>query len=339
MEVTEQLSKALMDGGVQTLSEFAKAAETIATNTFSPASRSIFSPENLEAEVKLLVPMDTPMRNRLPRVQGLGEATAWKKLTSKLHHRSGGAAGIGTNTSIAFADAGAPNETTQTFVVTSEAYKLLGRKVELGGLAIAASRGESREDVYQQRQRHKLVELMIGEEELIIGGDKTANTLEFDGLSAQITTNSGLRSLLSVSGMNADIETIFREGSMPTMLLCNSRQSRALADELQGSGSIQRIMVDNQGNGIGGMRLAKFVNSIDGSLIDIVTSRYVADQAFLLSERSSSGEVWIDMSDLIPVSRVDVPSSNFSSISFVLEATTLRVIGEPFQYKYTGLAI
>lgn len=339
MNVTEDLAKILGSDPSATMQEIAKAAETISTNTFSPDSRSVFSPENLEAEVKLTVPSDTPLRNRFPRSRGMGEASAWKRLTSKLHSVSGGAAGVGTNTDISFADAGAPNETTQTFTVTSAAYKLLGRKIELGGLAIAASNGEARENVWSQRRRHKMVELMVGEEELIIGGSSSNSTTQFDGLGVQITTNSGVRSLLTVSGINADIETIFKEGGSPTLLVANARNTRALSDELQGTGSIQRIIVDNQGNGIGGVRLAKMVNSIDGSLIDVVTSRYTANQGFLLDERSSSGEVWIDMQDLIPMSQVDVPSSNFSRISFVLEATVLRVIGEPYQYKYTGVAL
>lgn len=38
--------------------------------------------ENLEAEAKILVPLDTPVRNRLRRVPGSGKSTAWKQLTS-----------------------------------------------------------------------------------------------------------------------------------------------------------------------------------------------------------------------------------------------------------------
>lgn len=337
--LNEALKKSLGDDAMATIAQLQKSAETISTNTFSPEDRSVFSPENLEAEVKLTVPTDTPLRNRLPRKSGYGQATAWKRLTSKLHSRSGGVAGTGTNTDISFADAGAPEETSQTFTVTTAAYKLLGRKIELGGLHIAASRGEVSEDAFQQRLRHKIVETMVGEEELILGGDASNNSTEFDGLGAQITTNSGVRSLITVSGVSADIETVFKEGGESTLLIANARNTRALADELQGTGSIQRIVVDNQGNGIGGIRLAKMINPITGGLIDVVTSRYVANQAFLLDERSSSGEVWIEMEDLIPMSRVDVPSSNFSTIAFVVEGTVLKVIGEPFQYKWTGCAV
>jgi hypothetical protein len=38
--------------------------------------------ENLEAPARILVPMDTPMRNRIPRVQGSGNSVAWKQLIS-----------------------------------------------------------------------------------------------------------------------------------------------------------------------------------------------------------------------------------------------------------------
>lgn len=336
------LKNALADGAIvdQYKAEILKAAETIATNTFSPDDRSVFSPENLEEDVKILVPTDTPIRNRLPRSPGLGEASAWKRLTSKLQTGSDGVS-TGTNTSISFADAGAPNETTQTYDVVSAAYKLLGRKIEVGGLAIAASRGgiTPESNVFEHRQRIKMMEVMLGEEELIIGGDTDTSTLQFDGLGKQITTNSGTASLLTASGINVYNETLFRAGASPTMLVAGVTQTRALADELQGSGSIQRIVVDNQGNGIGGMKLSKIVNSVDGSLIDVLTSRYVGGNAFLLTERSPAGETWIDMQDLIPMSRVDVPSSNFSTISFVVEATVLRVIGEPYQFEIGGLAI
>lgn len=321
--------------------EIAKAAEVKTTYTFDPSVRSIFSPENLEADVKLLVPTDTPLRNRLPRTRGYGEASAWKRLTSRLNMGSDGV-NMGTNTTVVFADAGQPNETAQTYSVTSAPYKLLGRKIEVGVLANTASRGgiTPETDMFAHRQRIKMLEVMLGEEELIIGGDSSKGTgLEFDGLGKQITTNSGTASLLTASGIGVYCETLYRNGASPTMLVANARQTRALADELQGTGSIQRIMVDNQGNGIGGIRLAKIVNPIDGTLIDVMPSRYVGGNAFLLTERSAAGEIWMDMQDLIPMSRVDVPSSNLSMISFVFEATVLRVIGEPYQFKIAGLAL
>lgn len=47
--------------------------------------------ENLEAPASLLIPLDTPVRNRIPRTIGSGSATAWRQITSL-----GGGYGIST---------------------------------------------------------------------------------------------------------------------------------------------------------------------------------------------------------------------------------------------------
>lgn len=337
---SQALMKAVQANGFADVGAFAKAVETIATNTFDPETRSIWSPENLDQIVKLIIPKDTPLRNRFGRVPGMGQATAWERLTSKLHVTSGGAAGIGTNTAIEFADGTAPNETAQSFVVESAAYKLLGRKIQVGGLAIAASNQRPGGNQFEQRRRHKVVEVMLGEEELIIGGDKTVNPLQFDGLTKQITTNSGVRSLLTVSGVNTDIaNTVYKEGGSPSLLIGNARVMKSLSDELQGTGTIQRVVVDDQGNATGGLKVSKMVNAVDGTTMDLVTSRYVADNAFLIQENDVTGESVIEMDELIPLSQIDVPTTVFASTAFVVEAVALKVMAEPWQFKYTGTAL
>lgn len=314
-----------------------KAAEVKTTYTFDPAARSIFSPENLDEEIKYLIPTDTPIRNRLPRRKGKGEATVWKRMTSALHagmHPTGFTP-MGASTSIAFADAGAPNETTQSYSIATAVYKLLGRKLEVGGLALAASRGrEGQPDMQSDRQRIKMMEVMMGEEELNIAGDSAARPLEYDGMNKQITTNSGNTSFVTASGVGTWCQTLFSYGADPTLLLTNARQLSALADDLQRTGSIQRVVLQSDA-AVGGFALTKIVNPVTQALIDVKPSRYVGYGGLLLTEKSPAGEVWIDIDELIPMSRVDVPSANFSYISFVLEALALRVIGEPFQFKFT----
>ena len=148
-----------------------KSAETNATYTWSPAARSVFSPENLDEEIRFLVPIDTPVRNRIGRVPGKGQAAVWKQMTSALHSNVAGTL-AGTDTSIVFADAGAPNETSQTYGTSTAVYKLLGRKLEVGGLALAASKGrDGQPDMQKSRERIKMYEVMLGEEELLIAGD------------------------------------------------------------------------------------------------------------------------------------------------------------------------
>lgn len=314
----------------------AKAAEVKTTYTFDPAARSVFSPENLDEEIKFLVPTDTPLRSRIPRVPGLGEAAVWKMMTSAIH--SGiHPIGVGTDTSIAFADAYAPGETTQTYSTNSAVYKLLGRKLEVGGLALAASKGrDGQPDMQKSRERIKLYEVMLGEEELMIAGDAAARTSEFSGLNKQITTNSGAVTFVTASGVGSWCQTLHGVGAEPTLLLASARQLQALADDLEKSGSIQRVVIaQGEQTGVtGGLALSKVVNPVTGSLIDVKPSRFVGRGGLLLTEKSPAGEVWIEMDELIPMSRVDVPSSTFSYVSFVLEAVALKVIGEPFQYKF-----
>lgn len=329
----------------QAREQIMKAAELVSTQTFAPPTRSVFAPENITEDVKLLVPVNTPIRNRTPRVQGFGQAAVFKKLTSKLHANTG-AAGVGTNTAIAFADGGAPNATSQTYSTVAYPFKLLGRSIEVGGLAIAATRNQlgnnpvtGGANMLDSRERTKAVEVMLGEEELLIGGDVDTSALQFDGLGKQITTNSGNAALLTASGIGNFCNTSYLAGGDPSVLYANARQCRAVADNLEWSGSIQRAFINDTGNVTAGYRVSNIINPVTGNVIDLEVSRYVGGDAYLLTERDPAGDNWVQVEELIPMSRVDVPSSNFSQIRFVLEAEVLEVIGEPFQMKIGGLAI
>lgn len=322
-----------------------KAAEILSTSTFAPPTRSVFAPENITEDIKLLVPTDTPIRNRTPRVGGFGQAAVFKRLTSKLHSNTG-AGGVGTNTAIAFADAGAPNETSQTYDTVAYPFKLLGRKVEVGGLAIAATRNQlgnnavtGGANMLDSRERTKAVEVMLGEEELLIGGDLDVSALQFNGLGKQITTNSGNAALLTASGIGTFCNTSYLAGGDPSVLYANARQNRAVADNLEWSGSISRAFINDRGNVTAGFRVGNVINPVTGNVIDLEVSRYVGGDAYLLTEKSAAGENWVQIEELIPMSRVDISSANFSQIRFILEALVLEVIGEPFQMKIGGLAI
>lgn len=323
-----------------------KSAELTSTSglTFSPTTRSVFSPENMDEKIKFLVPIDTPLRNRFPRAEGKGQHAEWKKMTTALHSKMHPSGYVGTGqtsyTSISFADGGAPGETSQTYSAAVAAYKLLGRKLEVGGLAIAASRGRNGEpDMQKSRERVKMYEVMLGEEELIIVGD-TDNSNEFNGLYESITTSSGNTAFLTASGIGNFSRQLYAYGGDPTLLVASPRQLQALADDLEKSGSIIRHTVTQSevAGVVGGYALSKIVNPVTQSLIDVKPSRFVGFGGLLLTEKSPAGEIWIEMEDLIPMSRVDVPSSNFSYVSFILEATVLKLIGEVYQLKFNTIA-
>lgn len=316
------------------LGQVEKAAVISSTYTFDPPARSIFAPENIDEIIKILVPLAAPVRGILPRTTGMGQAAGWKRLTSRLDPQAGG-----TGTRLGFADAGTPNETTQVYSFVTAAYKNIGRDVSIGRQQIAANRGGSVEDIRAHEEKVKMIEVLLGEEDIILNGDASTQTTEFDGFAKSFTTNSGSASLLSASGIGVHSRTLFNAGSeAPTHLVCNARQAQALADDLQGSGSIQRIVVDNQGNGIGGVRMSKIVNPVTGSLIDVVTSRYTGAWAYLLTVGSPAGENWLEMEDLEPMSVYDVPNTTHAITSRVFETTVLKVVGEVYQLKIGGLA-
>jgi len=308
-----------------------KAAVTTSTYSFSPSTRSIFVAENLDPVIKLIVPTATPIRSLIPRKAGSGQATSWKKMTSKLDPSA-----TGTGTVITFADGGTPEETSHTFSVVTAAYKLLGRKLSVGLLHIAASKNHV--PVEDELTRIKTLEVMLGEEYLIINGDSNADSNAFDGLLKQITTNSGTASLLTASGIGVYDATLFAAGGISTHCFISPRQSRALSDELQGSGSVQRIVVSDQGAAVANLRVSEIISPSTGSSIKLIVSRYMGAWAILGAVKSPAGENYVEMEDLIPMVKMDVPVTSFSKDSFVVEATVLKLIAEPYWYKIGGLA-
>jgi len=314
-----------------------KAAVVNSTYTFDPPVRSVFSPENLDPIVRILVPTTAPVRAALPRVAGFGQAAGWNQITSRLDNSS-----AGTNTDISFADAGQPNQTTQTYAFKTAAYKNLGRDVEIGRQAIASNRGGKLEDIRAKQEQVKTVEVLLGEEYMILNGNATLRPNDFDGFQAQFTTNtvSGTNSgYVTASGIGSYANTLFGKGAeAPTMWVASARQNQALADDLQGTGSIQRITMD-QGSAVGGVKVSKIVNPVTGNLIDIVSSRYSGALGYLTTVRDATGTNWLEMEDLESLSIYDVPTANHSIQSRVYETTVLKVVGEVFQLKVSGLSL
>ena len=310
--------------------------------TQSPAARSIFAPENLDPVIKLIAPTATPVRSLFPRTKGFGQAAAWKKMTTALNPGARGTGAnpggpTGTGLTVGFADGGQPSSSAISFTTVTAAYKNLGVDVEVGRQLIASARGY--QEVRDEMVRIKTLELMLGEEDMILNGDLSVVAAEFDGLAKTLTTNSGSLSLLTASGIGSQLQTPYWSygGNIQT-LICNPRQVRALADDLQGSGSIQRIVMDNQGQATGGVHLAKVVNPINGSLIDVVASRYAGGNAYLLTITMPSGENAIEMEDLEAMSVYEPATANHSVISRIYETSVLKVIYEPYSVKITGLA-
>lgn len=312
-------------------------AVTRTTYTMDPPARSIYSPDNLDPVIKHVVPTVAPVRGILPREKGYGEYASWRRLTSRLDPQAGG-----TGTRLGFADAGTPSETTQTYDYTTAAYKNIGRDVEIGRQMIAANRNSNLEDVRSHEEMVKSIEVILGEEDITLNGDVATQTTEYNGFAKSFTTNSGSAALLTASGIGVYAQGLHNLGAEnPQYLVSSARQNRALADDLQGAGSIQRIVTTNgndQGSVTGGVHLAQVVNPVTGNMIKYVVSRYSGAYAYLLTVTDPSGEQWLKMSDLEPLSVYDVPDTTHAVKSRVFETTVLCVVAEQFQQKVSGLA-
>lgn len=315
-------------------SRIAKAV-TNSTYTMSPPSRSIYAPENLDPTIKHVVPMVAPIRNILPRSKGFGQVATWRKLTSRLDPQAGG-----TGVRLGFADAGQPSTTTQTYTLATAAYKNIGRDVEIGRQALASNKGGNLEDMRAHEEMIKATEVILGEEDILLNGDTAVTSTEFDGFAKSFTTNSGTAGYITTSGVGVGARAVHGQGvEQPTHFVASARQMQALADDLQGAGSIQRIVVDNQGAAVGGVHLAKIVNPVTGNLITTVTSRYSGAWGYLLCVTDVTGQNWLEVEDLEGLSVYDVPTANHSIQSRVYETSVLKVIAENFQYKWGGLSL
>jgi len=319
-----------------TLGQISKADVINSTYEFTPATQSIFNPVNLDPQIKMIIPVDSPARGILPRTAGAGQAATWHKLTSKLDPSA-----TGTGTAIGFADAGTPSSTTQTYSTVTAEYKLLGRELTTGILAQESSKNMPGGNIEAKKLREKMIEVMLGEEDTIFNGDSAQDANEFDGLAKTITTNSGTASLLTASGVQTYAKTLFDAGAEGfQVLFCNPRQALALNDELYASGAIQQVfaqMGQDQENFVSRVRVTQIINPFGGR-IDVVPSRYVGAWAYLTTVRGTNGQNYLEMEDLIPMSSFDIAASKFGTTKYVAEATVLKVIAEEFQYKIGALA-
>ena len=310
-------------------------AVTATTYTMAPPTRSIYAPENLDPTIKHVIPMVAPVRKIIPRTKGEGQVATWRKLTSRLDPQA-----AGTGIRLGFADAGQPSQTTQTYTLATAPYKNIGRDVEIGRQALAANRGGSLEDMRAHEELIKATEVILGEEDILLNGDVNITATEFDGFAKSFVTNSGSAGYVTSSGIGTYSRAVFDVGSeQPTHFVCSSVQMAALTNDLQGGGSIQRIVVGDQGAAIGGVHLTNVVNPVTGNLIELVTSRYSASFGYLLTVTDITGQNWLEMEDLEPISVYDVPTANHSIISRVYETSVLKVIAENFQYKVGNLSL
>jgi len=279
--------------------------------------------EDLQSIVKMVIPKDTPMRNRIPRMQGLGKAHSWAKLTSP---GTGGGA---------FAEAGRPNTSDTILVQEVAAYKQVGNDLAVSDLMIAA--GANFDDVIAQQRMVKIRKTFTDEENLIINGDST-NPLEFDGLIKQIVTNvNPLGGAITLSDINDSMADQYDAGGMPTSIVAGTRDKNTINKSLL---NLQRFTNYDKKAGVAVQQL-----QTDYGDVDFIVSRYLAPDAItgestmLLLDESSlldDGEN-IQIREVIPLTSVSLGRTGTAYEEIIFEALVLAVLAETFCAKITGI--
>lgn len=259
--------------------------------------------ENLEAEAKILVPLDTPLRNKLPRSLGSGLSSAWKQATSL----GGGygtsidqPGGVG-NTQMFFAESGAPVAHTTVYANKSVSYKLLGTFGSVTGLAMAA--GANFMNQLATEKRNAILNLMLNEEYALTSGDSTSTAapwgdggtaLSFDGLTNLITTGNGVPSAqvqttvgaLTTTHLDTQLKRLWVQGGQRPYILMNGQEILSLTALAMANGSILRVVTESTAEGILGFTVRGYKHPITGEIVEIVPSRFLAAGTILFCSQA-----------------------------------------------------
>ncbi|MEA2037192.1 MAG: hypothetical protein U9O94_06780, partial [Nanoarchaeota archaeon] len=313
----------------------AEVKKTLSTPTY--VEGAIITRENLSGFVDRLAFKQTPVRDRLPRKQGSGLAASWNVMT---------AIGVGTSP---FAEGATPNEDNTTYDRRSAIYKELGKKKSITDRMLAA--GRSFMDQEAEQTEVAIREVIQDEEQLIITGNATSSVLQFDGLSAYITTNItndnnnalGFRTDL----LDAEIANIVNTyGVVPTAIYCSYGMKRAINQSLAGD---VRVNI-NQGStdGLSTGLDVNFYQSMVGKLPIIPTFAISDDTVtyagntvsdiYVVTEKAMGQDV-LFLEDLYPLGKSMLDRTGAAINFMVTEATVLVCRAEEFQTRLRNVRI
>jgi hypothetical protein len=304
--------------------------------------------EDLQEEMAIAAPIDTPLRNRLQRIKGNGKAHAFYRLEPTLDPVTGQlflgtAPGAGY-----FAKGGIPTANQGTYKYVSVPYTTVGDLVEVTFFDQQA--GASYTDVRQRQIKNKMINTGLFEEWGILYGDSSqipsGGGAYFDGLNKQIVYNAvdaGGR-MLSLGMVNSALHYIRRAGGHGKAAVMSYREQQKFSELVLGS--YYRLVQDG---GVGGADVRSGVNVSKWAgphgVIDIIGSRFINEaygqlsSMFIIDDTSTldDGNA-IQMVDLMPISAIDLAIVATSYKTVVMEFTTMQVTAPQFQGRIDNIA-
>lgn len=297
--------------------------------------------ENLAAEAKLVIPVDTPLLNRFPTKVGSGKAAAWKEITSL---------GTSGTYSMFYAEAGAPTSSTTVYADRSETYKLAGLDGGVAGFAIAA--GANFQDQLAIEKRNCLLHLKRLEETALINANGTSYA--FSGLLTQIATayssptrvSTGTTASAVLADLDYVLKAVWDAGGDITLFVLRSSESKIISDAItQNAGtSPMRVNIDQQSLITGGFFVNAYISPINGRLVELVPDKFHTTGTIIgVAENlpapitGQGGEgVYLDV--LLDYALSDVPTANDSVLFRIKRYYTLCMPGRRFGATITSYA-
>jgi len=299
--------------------------------------------EDLQDEMALALPTDTPIRNRLRRFPGNGDAHAWYQLTATVH-AEGRFAGTGPHAGF-FAAGGLPTAVQASYRYMSAPYVSLGDIAQVTFFAQMA--GKSYADNKARQVKMKMLNVGLMEEWAIINGNSTYDTgLEFDGFNRLITTNTTdmANAPITLSAVSTTARLVANLGGKPQFLVFSFRDKQNFS-ELVLTGYYR--LFQQQGGGLADVPSGISVNRwiCDFGIIDIIGSRfiypatgYTSNNAYLIDDATITDDGnAVAMVDLMPVSSIDLAIVNTSYRTLVAEFSVLMMTVEVFQAKIINI--
>jgi len=296
--------------------------------------------EDLQAELAIMAPTDTPVRNRLNRIQGNGKAHAWYQLTPTVATEG---LFLGTAPSNAFFERGGlPNATQASYKYKSAPYVSLGDMIVVSFFDQMA--GATYADVKKLQTKIKMINTALIEEWAIINGDSAANPLQFDGLLKQITSNTvdALGAPFELEQLTALMQKITLVGGKPQAAVMSYRDNQRFSSEIlssyyrlfqAGAGALADVPA--------GVAITKWVSPF--GTIDIIGSRFlpntgVAGDIIIIDDKTvlDDGNA-VQMVDLMPISSIDLALLQTAYRTIIAEFTVLQMTCEAFQGKIVNV--
>lgn len=246
-------------------------------------SSSVPVRENLESEAKVLMPLETPLRNRIPRFPGAGTAAAWRQLTQL------GSNTNGTGVQAFYSQSGAPANDDSVYASKSASYKLMGKMGGITGFAMAA--GASYQNQLAAEKTNKLRATMLNEENAIINGSSSSTAAPwgdgttafgYDGLLNLITTGNGTPSgqvqttvgALTIAHLDAQITLLWNQGAQGIYMIMSGTEVNSMAHLATGGTTPYRVVLNPEAAATG-VKVSGYMHPIVG-FIPIIPSRFLA---------------------------------------------------------------